>query len=266
MVVGIVGAMFGFGKKQSAVTVEFVQAGHKEPFGVSKIPIAQLPESFEAGGALDIADKKWSVVEAAPKNKAEFEKSGRLRIVLAPVEVVNPKDILFSLPTINDRMFPMRKVASLEGVLVIHEDDWRQVEFISEKWASEVEKELQSIRSIHETKRKGMGFTSLHVRKLIERPIDEDALPYERLKKQFAIAKEFAGFGGQAGGQMAIAENGFAFETTEGHRFFGILNQKRNVVFLCMAGGDGFDEECNALMKSFKLLGVDWCKGYVLGK
>jgi hypothetical protein len=261
---GIVGTMFGFTKKHSTVTVEFVESGQNKPFAASKVPIAQLPDSFEAATTLDIADKKWSVVDAAPKNKTEFEKSGKLRVVLAPLQMMNPKDILFSLPTINDRMFPVRKVSSLEGMLVIHEDDWRQIEFVSEKLTSDVEKEIQSIRSIYETKRKGMGFTGVHIRKLIEQPIDEDTLPYDAVKKHFTITKEFGGFGGQADGQMGIAENGFAFETTDGHRFFGILSQKRNVVFLCMAGADGFNEECKDLMKSFHLLCVDWCKGQVV--
>ena len=263
-VAGIVGTMFGFTKKHSTVTVEFVESSQNKPFAVSKVPIAQLPDSFEVATTLDIADKKWSVVEATPKNNLEFEKSGKLRVVLAPQQMMNPKDLLFSLPTINDRMFPTRKAASLEGMLVIHEDDWRQVEFILEKLAADVEKEILSIRSIYETKRKGVGFTGLHVRKLIEQPIDEDALPYDAVKKHFTISKEFGGFGSQADGQMGIAENGFAFETTDRHRFFGILNQKRNVIFLCMVGTDGFNEKCRDLMKSFHLLGVNWCKGEVV--
>jgi hypothetical protein len=214
---------------------------------------------------LDIGDQKWSVVAAVPTIKADFEKSGKLKVILARQQMMDPKDILFSLPSINDRMFPMKEGSSLDGLLVIHEDDWRQVEFVSEKLAADVESEIQSIRTIFETKRSGVGFTELHVRKRIERPIGEDALPYEAVKKNFTISKEFSGFGlGKGGGRAGIAENGFAFETSDGAQVFGIWNEKGNVVFLCLASTGGFTEECKGLMRSFGLMGVDWCKREVV--
>jgi hypothetical protein len=43
---GIVGVMFGFTRKRSSITVEFVERGADKPFAVSKVPIGQLPDSF----------------------------------------------------------------------------------------------------------------------------------------------------------------------------------------------------------------------------
>jgi len=143
-------------------------------------------------------------------------------------------------------------------MLVIHEDDWRQVEFVSEKVLGDVETEIKSIRTIYETKRKGVGFTGLHVRKLIETPINDGGIPYPALKNLFTISKEFSGFG--ISSHMAVAERGFAFETKNGLRFYGVLNQRGNVVFLCLANTDGFADKCGDLVKTFHLVGVDWCK------
>lgn len=256
--------MFGFFKKGGAITVEFLERQQNKPFAVSKVPLAQLPDSFDVATTLDIGNQKWSVVEAVPAHKADFQKLGKVRLVVAPLQTMNPKDILFSLPTINDRMFPTRRASSLDGMLLIHEDDWRQIEFVSQQLAGDVDTELRSIRSIYETKRKGQGFVSLHVRKIVERPIVGSALPFDAVKTNFAIAREYAGFGAEVSGENAIAEDGFAFETTDGNTFFGILDQNRNVVFLCMTQGAGFNESCKALIKSFNLIGVDWCKAQVV--
>jgi len=105
----MLGVMLWFGKKHDKIRVEFVESGKDKPFAVSMVPIGQLPDTFEVATTLDVADRKWSVVEAIPKLRNDFERSGKLRVVLAPVHMVNPKDILFSLPTLNDRMCVLQK-------------------------------------------------------------------------------------------------------------------------------------------------------------
>lgn len=258
LAVTILGVMLWFGKKHDKIRVEFVESGKDKPFAVSMVPVGQLPDTFEVATTLNISGKKWSVVDAAPKQKTVFEKSGKLKVVLTQLQTVNPKDILFSLPTINDRMCALQKAQSLEGMLVIHEDDWRQVEFVSEKLLGDVETEFKSIRTIYETKRKGVGFTGMHIRKLIEMPIEDGVIPYAALKNLFNISKEFSGFG--ISSYMAVAEHGFAFETKNGLRFYGVLNQEGNVVFLCLANADGFADKVGEVAKTFHLVGVDWCK------
>jgi hypothetical protein len=254
--------MFGFTKKKDRkydkIRVEFVETGNETPFAVSMVPIGQLPDTFEIATNLDISGKQWTVANAAPKHKSDFEKSGKLRVVLSPVQMVNPKDILFSLPTINDRMCPLKKVNSLDGMLVIHEDDWRQVEFVSDTLLGDVETEFRSINTIYETKRKEFGFTGIHIRKLIETPIEDEAVPFDALKNLFIISREFSGFGFAS--CMAVAEHSFAFETQNGLRFYGLLTQKGNVVFLCLANTDGFAGKVGDMAKAFNLVGVDWCK------
>ncbi len=258
LAVTILGFMLWFGKKHDKIRVEFIESGKDKPFAVSMVPIGQLPETFEAATTLDIADKKWSVVDATPKLRSDFERSGKLRVVLSPVQMVNPKDILFSLPTINDRMCALQKTKSLDGMLVIHEDDWRQVEFISEKLLGDVDTEIKGIRTVYETKRKGVGFTGMHIRKLIETPILDGVIPYSALKNLFSVSEEFSGFG--ISSYMAVAEHGFAFETTDGLRFYGVLNQDGNVVFLCLATTEGLADKCRDMMRTFHLVGVDWCR------
>jgi hypothetical protein len=255
--------MFWSKNKHDKIKVEFFETGKDEHFAVSMVPIGQLPETFEVATTFNIEGKKWSVVDADPKQKSDFEKTGKLRVMLSPLQTVNPKNILFSLPTINDRICAVQKAKSLDGMLVIHEDDWRQVEFVSEKLLVDVETEFNSIRTIYETKWEEVGFTEMHVRKLIETPIDDGVIPYPALRNHFSVSKEFNGFGIRS--YMAVAEHGFAFETRDGLLFYGVLSQQGNVIFLCLANTDGFADKCGDLMKTFHLIGVDWCKGQTIG-
>ena len=255
--------MLWFGKKQNKIRVEFLENGKDKPFAVSMIPIEQLPETFEISTTLDVSGKKWNIESATPKLRTDIERGGKLLLVLSPVQMVNPNDILFSLPTINDGMCGLQKASSLDEMLVIHEDDWRQIEFISGKLLEDIESEMKGIRIIHETKRKGPGFTGLHARKLIEKPLGGITISYFALKSLFTVSKEFRGFG--FGSPMVIAERGFAFETKDGLKFYGVLNQEGVVIFLCLANTDGFADQCGKLMKMFHLVGVNWCRCQIIG-
>lgn len=144
----------------------------------------------------------------------------------------------------------------MEDPLHISEDFWRQDEFVSDKLIPEIENEFASIRKIYETKVEDFGFTAIHVRRQIPTPIEDGAIPYSDLKNLLSISKEFTG--------LAIdymqATNGFAFQTHDGLEYYGVLNQKGNVVFLCLANNDGFQDKFRDLLKAFHLVFVDWRK------
>ena len=79
-----IGLVFGWRRTHDKIRVEFFERGKDKPFAVSMVPVGQLPTSFESATTLDIDDKKWSVVDATPKTRREFERTGHLRVVLAP--------------------------------------------------------------------------------------------------------------------------------------------------------------------------------------
>jgi hypothetical protein len=113
------------------------------------------------------------VVKAEPPTRAEFEKSKRLMLTLARVELqhVDPRAILYSLPTINDRL-PEEDVVADGSEMVLTEDDWRQFEFVSLALRYVVEDEIGAIDQIHHDHRRGMGFEEIHARR-IDRPVDD---------------------------------------------------------------------------------------------
>jgi hypothetical protein len=91
---------------------------------------------------------------------------------------VNPEDILYSMPTINDGLPDDYLAGKIDkDTLVIHEDNWRQFEFVSRKHRDAVNAELLDIDRIWKEQAVDVGggltaFRSLHVRQRIPVPLD----------------------------------------------------------------------------------------------
>ncbi len=87
-------------------------------------------------------------------------------------QTMNPKDILFSLATINDALPAIDpKGIKSDKDLILHEDDWRQFELISMDWDSTVASEILEIQKIFKDKSRQVGefkaFTGIYIRKMI---------------------------------------------------------------------------------------------------
>jgi hypothetical protein len=84
----------------------------------------------------------------------------------APVVMVDPKDLLFSLPTLSDGLPHGEKTERMPAdAFLLHEDDWRQVEFIGLVQQYDVDAELGQLRSFISRHRKGLGFTEVYIRR-----------------------------------------------------------------------------------------------------
>src|SRR6201989_1839604 len=75
-----------FGKKSDdIIEVQFFDLATGKLFAQSKMPIRQLPESFEASTTLHLANADWSVVEARPMTAAEFGRTGKLVLIFSKI-------------------------------------------------------------------------------------------------------------------------------------------------------------------------------------
>lgn len=155
------------------VEVTFVDAASGAVFAVSKLDPKQLPETFLLDTTLHLGEQDWTVLRAEPPTRAEFAKTRRLMLTLAkaePITMMDPRQLLFSLPTINDRLPDDAEPADgREAVLA--EDDWRQVELVSAGLRAVVDEEIRAITGIYEMHRQGPGFDQVHVRSRIEHPL-----------------------------------------------------------------------------------------------
>jgi hypothetical protein len=157
---------------RSKVKVIFIDDTTGERFSVAKLQPADLPESFELQTTLHLGDEDWSVVDALPKSRAEYSKSNVLTLRLRRIKRIDPGSILYSLPSICEAI-PAVSDQPLSGAeLVLAEDDWRQLELVSNRLAGEVDEEIANIRLIHENAAAEVGWYEMYVRTKPEPPLD----------------------------------------------------------------------------------------------
>ena len=89
---------------------------------------------------MHLGTEDWDVVEANPIYASEFTASGELTLRLKKAEqgskneLSNPNDMLFTLPTIANELATSNATAEFNDfTLVLHEDDWRQCEFFTQR-------------------------------------------------------------------------------------------------------------------------------------
>lgn len=169
--------------------------------------------------------------------------------------LMDPNDIWFSTPTISDE-FPQTspKLKETEFDIVIHEDDYRQNEFLNLNSLSLIQIELEGIKEIWKNHSKKSGqhtlFKNCHVRKTIGSPNLQ--IDFDKLKTILNVNTV-----GQVIINEAVLKNGFSIKT-ENTTYFGTLQQDK-VIELCIA--DWNEKTTNEILKinkTFNLVFVNW--------
>jgi hypothetical protein len=254
---------------EPTIRVQYVDAAGNSVLGYCNMPVSRLPESFALQTTVSIQDHQWSVVSAEPTEKADFLKTGQLRLVLSRLTSVDPKDILFSLPTIsNDVGRTVGDAVPNDNVFVIHEDDWRQVEFVSSQFSSKINEEIADIRRIWESQRSGPAFKTLHVRDRIPEPLAGCSLALGDLKEIIRPQRAFdaVGFIRTAG----TVPQSFAWALDEKLILWGVAGTDGRIHRLCLRGFARRERvsETSSLLAAFtdryRLYFVDWCRMAVI--
>jgi len=184
------------------VSVTFVDAGSGVPIGHGEMPSETLPET------LDIAGSHYSV------ERAESPAPGELTLFLRPIETMSPHDILFSLPTVCDRVPEADPVLVSAVMFEMHEDDWRQIEFVDACLSSVVEEQRRLIREVidehsrRDSDGRPIAFDKLHVR---TEPVDPlpHGITIKRLVEVMDADTAYAGVGFH--GRPYLVPRSFAF-------------------------------------------------------
>jgi hypothetical protein len=256
----------------SHIHVTFIDADTQMPFAQSEVPLDRLPETFEMDTTMHLGDDDWHVVKADPLTTAEFAQTGKLVLTLAKVQQVSPKDILYSLPTLNNDL-PRVIGGAQQGqrIFTMHEDDWRQIEFISTTHTDAIHAQIGEIRRIFDEEsvqtERFTAFRRLFVRKEIPAPI-ADPLPLAQVQSLFA-ANSTSYDGLAIGTTTDLVEGGFALDLA-GIVLYG-QQHEGNVTALGLAMGSGGSANpatmaglFAALMRQYSLSLVDWCSMLVL--
>jgi hypothetical protein len=240
-------------QKQRGNTIEvtLVDAASGRPFATSAMPVDQLPETFhELSTTMSVAGEDWQVERADPVDRAGYVEVGRLTLVLRKIGKIDPSKILFSLPTLEEALPPMRE-RDAAPAYAMHEDDWRQREFVSRQFAGEVESEFAEIHRIYDGQQ-GLGFKRCHVRSRIRAPLLESRLSLGDVSEALGGIEPI---GLSVGGGRVI--DGFAFPLPGGAAYARVAGGAVQVLGL---HGDAEPGGLRGLANEHGLVLVDWIR------
>lgn len=298
------------GRQQIHVTL--VDANTNMVFGQMLSFADEMPPVFEPNQtALHLEGAPWEVLQALPATANEYIRSGRITLVLKKITHMPLNKVLASLPTIcetiptvqpinkgkddsylpvvHEATVPKRKDASEDTVFVrpvtqlpegnifrIHEDYWRQIEFIGIGHEEAIKAERAEIKAIytdHSVKNNGVwGFEKVHIRNRIHNPIRQ-IFAYETLLSLLPKGShQYSGIGfGGPGSQEAdgLIENGFAIQVGPVVIFGQHDGTTIKVLCLYDFGEPTIPSKTVAsflsqVMNSGKVYLVDWVKEFVL--
>jgi hypothetical protein len=175
------------------------------------------------------------------------------------VMTIDPKGILFTLPSINDD--PPKDGGPVDGSeFAVAEDDWRQLEFVHLSHREVIEEELLAISRIYEEHSQGFGFNDIHVRSRLVEPISEAQLTADALVSLGLEPMRLLCFDGH----VARIEGGFAYPLSSDWTLYGVVT-KSYVETLAFAPTLGALAEAKAVAveefaRKHELLLVDWCR------
>jgi len=251
----------------TTIHVTLIDGATGRILGRSDLPIHQLPDSFEMPTTLHLGNQDWHVETAEPMRADEFSRTGALILTLRQVSHVDPNKILFTLPTL-DAVIPhpdQRIKAPGHRTLELHEDDWRQIEFVSTKYQREIEAELADIATI--CREYGVdngrfpGFREIHMRKRIPSPFDPPLAVAEMWAALGVTGPSFDAVSFER--TSGIVPESFAFHIGELTMYGTSVTNSVRCLCLCRhrsALREPALSGVQRLMSAHSLYLVDWCR------
>lgn len=88
-------------------------------------------------------------------------------------QMVDPNDILFSIPTIAKDLPLLDPLGEppAAGAFVLHEDDWAQAEFLPKAMVPEIRRMLSELKAFDAQNRDGPGWRNMYVREFNRAPL-----------------------------------------------------------------------------------------------
>jgi hypothetical protein len=256
----------------STIRVRFIDAADETVLDDVDVPVERLPDSFEHEPTMHVRDDDWIVASADPPTAAAYRKSRKLTLRLrrARLQMLDPSEVLFSLPTIHQDMPRLISAPADSQLLRLHEDDWRQLEWVSARELRDIEAELLDIRAIYEIDQVGVGFRRTHERGRVPRPLRAASIEFRTL--QMTLGPKARWCDGVALHRYpGMVENSFAARTPGGIELYGTTTDDNFLDCLAFSpeiSPDAVTGSDVQTLLSFAtlhdLLLVDWVRGRLL--
>lgn len=182
--------------------------------------------------------------------------------------LADPRNVLFSLPTICDRIPTVVEDRVKPGAFdcTVWDDFWLQIEFVSRNDEAHVNNVLHEIEAFKEQHREGRCFREIYVREGHPTPLEDYKLSLRDLRSALLHPEEGRLFIGPGGGSPALVDGGFAL-ALEGIGFLygceagGVIQAMGIQPKSNKAPADVTWQRLRAYLKRHNLLLVDWLRG-----
>lgn len=179
-------------------------------------------------------------------------------------ELLDPHELLFSIPTLNDLLPPVDREGVFGGnAALMHEDDWRQEEFLSIGNRHFVEDTLLDLARHRAVHAQGPGFREVLVRR-------EPPVPLIASKLRAASLSEVVGAVSAplffSGNPPARIRDGFAIPLPDVGFLYGTTAEGLVTALGLGLVGSGLGDvtPIAELSRTYELLFVDWIRGTVI--
>jgi hypothetical protein len=97
------------------IAVTLVDAASGDVVDVTELPADSLPSTFGDGVEMAVGDREWRVLRAEPPTRAEYERTGALRLMLRQIQRIDPRRLRYSMSSICDALPPVEQVLADAG-------------------------------------------------------------------------------------------------------------------------------------------------------
>jgi hypothetical protein len=176
------------------------------------------------------------------------------------VHTMNPNNILFTTPTLNNSLPDFKE--KTDSCAFFHEDEWRQIEFITKDQKASIDKEIAKIKDIYDHhSHKGDGYTAFKnvaVRDLITQPLSVDFSKLKSYLTDKPIKMQGLGLENNSG-----QVNGGFFFAINGVNYYGLIDNNTVKAFCIYSADSDKDlksaiDNLTQLLTAENLYLVDW--------
>jgi hypothetical protein len=170
-------------------------------------------------------------------------------------QFMDPSQIMFNMATL-EANFPEFSNEQVEPAFIMHEDDWRQIEFISRDNYEKINLELSKIKDIYNNFTHDGGtyksYKKMAMRDSITNPVN---INFDQLLNKFSVKKtDLKNFAILDGG---LVEGGFTFEAY-GCSFYGVQVKGTVNIFGAYELSKNIPDVIIDFLSSNNLYFVDW--------
>src|SRR5271166_2815826 len=145
-------------------------------------------------------------------------------------QFIDPGNILYSIPTLCESTPAVDQLPRPGVCRSLHEDDWRQIEFVSLANRAHIQKELESLNSLKQQYRSGPGWTSVYNRREHPTPLASTGVRFADMPPLSSSAL-WLGSGPPWGG---LVRGGFALSDSSGWFLYGQRTPDGDIIQLAL--------------------------------